>query len=107
MPENLTISILIGLCVFYLLVMLLNVGFVAYQHYVRKDRMQVMLWSAVGGLFLVHSIIYGWAALRLSSAESRVTKTEDELRQKLDTQGGQGAEDARKALKEAQESLEK
>jgi len=107
MPENLTISILIGLCVFYLLVMLLNVGFVAYQHYVRKDRMQVMLWSAVAGLFLVLSIIYGWAALRLSSAESRVTKAEDELRQKLDSQGGQGAEDARETLKEAQESLEK
>jgi len=32
MPENLTVSILTGLCVFYLLVMLLNVGFVAFQH---------------------------------------------------------------------------
>jgi len=107
MPENLTVSILIGLCVFYLLVMLLNVGFVAYQHHVRKDRMQVMLWSAVAGLFLIHSIIYGWAAFRLSAAESRVTKAEDELRQKLDGQGGQGAEEARETLKEAQESLEK
>ena len=107
MPENLTISILIGLCVFYLLVMLLNVGFLAYQHHVRKDRMQVMLWSAVAGLFLIHSIIYGWAGFRLSAAESRVTKGEDELRQKLDTQGGQGAEDAREALKESQDSLER
>src|SRR5712691_7396823 len=106
MPENLTVSILIGLCVFYLLVMLLNVGFVAYQHYVRKDWMHVMLWSAVAGLFLVHSLIYGWAAFRLSAAESRVTQAEDELRQKLDSQGGQGAEDAREALKESQESLE-
>jgi hypothetical protein len=106
MPENLTVSILTGLCVFYLLVMLLNVGFVAFQHYVRKDRMQFMLWSAVAGLFLIHSVIYGWAAIRLSAAESRVTKAEDELKQKVD-KGDPGAEDAREALKEEQTSLER
>jgi hypothetical protein len=79
MSENLTVSILIGLGVFYFLVMLLNIGFAADQHYVRKDRRQTMVWSAVSVLFLILSVIYLVEAARLSAAETRLTRAEDEL----------------------------
>lgn len=53
-----------GLAWFYLLVVLLNLGFVAYQHYVRKDRRQTLIWAIVAGVFLIHSLAYfahlGW-----------------------------------------------
>jgi hypothetical protein len=109
MGENLTVSILAGLGVFYLLVMLLNVGFAAYQHYVRKDRTQTMVWAGVTGLFLIFSIIYLVQAARLSAAESRVTAAEDKLNQ-LDNNPPVGEDkgaDATEELATAQESLEK
>jgi len=109
MSENLTVPILAGLAVFYLLVALLNVGFVAYQHYVRKDRMQVLVWTAVGALFVVHSIIYGMVGFRLSAAESRLTKAEDELqiRSTSATASEQSLSDARGEVDEARDSLKK
>src|SRR5216683_1277081 len=108
MGENLTVPILAGLSVFYLLVMLLNVGFVAYQHYVRKDRTQVLVWTAVAALFLVHSIIYGLAAFRLSSAESQVTQAEDKVNQQSNSlQPEHNLADTRETLKEAQDNLKK
>jgi hypothetical protein len=55
---HLASSTQIGLAIYYLLVVLLNVGFILYQHRVRKDRRQVLLWSVVAGIFLIHSLIY-------------------------------------------------
>lgn len=89
MGENLTVPILAGLGVYYLLVMLLNVGFVAYQHYVRKDRTQVLVWTAVTALFLIHSMIYGVSAFRVAAAERQVTQAEDELKQAADSSQAQ------------------
>jgi len=48
----------IGLAVLYLLVLLLNLGFAAYLFYVAKDRTQALIWAVVGGVFLVHAILY-------------------------------------------------
>ncbi len=52
-----------GLAVFYLLCVVLNVGFAAYHWLVSKNRTQATLWAAVGALFLIHSVIYFGAAL--------------------------------------------
>jgi hypothetical protein len=45
--------------VYYLLVALLNFGFAEYFHLgPKRDLRQAMIWSGVGGLFLVHAIAY-------------------------------------------------
>src|SRR5438093_6751272 len=51
-------SVQTGLGVYYLLVMLLNLGFVASYLYGKRDRPQVMIWSVVALIFLVHGVIY-------------------------------------------------
>jgi hypothetical protein len=56
--EALSSGMQTGLGVYYLLVALMNVGFAAYNHYVTRDRTQVLLWCAVAGLFLIHSAAY-------------------------------------------------
>jgi hypothetical protein len=79
--ENLTGSILIGLGVFYFLVVLLNAGFVAYQHFVTKNRRQTIVWSGVGAVFLILSLLYFGAAFWWGIAERRATAAEDHLQQ--------------------------
>jgi hypothetical protein len=53
-----------GLGVYYLLVMLMNVGFAAYYHYNRRDARQTGIWLVVALVFLVHGLAYlghaGW-----------------------------------------------
>ncbi len=106
MGENLTVSILAGLGVYFLLVMLLNVGFVAYQNYVRKDRTQVLVWSGVAALFLIHAIIFGLATFRLSSAESQVTQAEEKFSQLSHSLSPeQSPEEAREEVARAQSNL--
>src|SRR5207248_7006458 len=80
MGDNLTVSIMAGLGVFYLLVMLLNVGFVAYQHSVVKDRKQTLIWTAVAGVFLIHAILYFIGAGLLSHSETAFTRASDDPR---------------------------
>ena len=46
-----------GLAVYYLLVALLNVGFVLYWRS-RRNSGQVLLWSVVAAVFLVHAVAY-------------------------------------------------
>jgi hypothetical protein len=62
--DNLTPSIQTGLAIYYLLVVLLNLGFAGYQFFARRDRLQGLLWTAVAGVFLVHALAYfghlGW-----------------------------------------------
>lgn len=62
--SNLTPSIQNGLAIYYLLVVLLNVGYALYHLRFRRDGLQGVLWLAVGGLFLIHAIAYfahwGW-----------------------------------------------
>jgi hypothetical protein len=54
-----------GLGFFYLLVLLLNLGFVAYFWVRQRDRALTVLWLAVSAVFLIHSLAYffhaGWA----------------------------------------------
>jgi hypothetical protein len=109
MGENLTVSIMAGLGVFFLLVMLLNVGFAAYQHYVRKDRTQTLVWSVVVVFFLILSLVYFIGAGRLSAAESKLTRAQDELKQLEDNPPAPEDKSAEAAQKvaTAQESLEK
>jgi hypothetical protein len=54
-----------GLGVYYLLVMLMNLGFAAYFYYGPKRNMtQVAVWTGVAGIFLIHAVFYllqqGW-----------------------------------------------
>jgi hypothetical protein len=51
-------SVQTGLGIYYLLVVLLNLGFVAYYLYGKRDRTQVAIWSLVAVIFLVHAVIY-------------------------------------------------
>src|SRR5437879_2808233 len=55
---ELTPSMQNGLAVFYLLGVLLNVGFATYQYFARRDPRQSAVWSAVAGLFLAHVLLY-------------------------------------------------
>jgi hypothetical protein len=108
MGENLTVSILAGLGVFYFLVVLLNAGFVAYQYYVRKDRMLALIWSVVAAFFLIHSAIYSVEAVRLAAAERRVTKAEEELKHAEENPASSRITpaDGREAVETARDSLE-
>jgi hypothetical protein len=55
--EHLSADLQTGLGVYYLLVMLLNLGFAAYFYYgPKRDATQVAIWSGVAGIFLIHSI---------------------------------------------------
>jgi hypothetical protein len=62
--ENLTASIQTGLGVYYLLVVLLNLGFVAYQLVARRNTFQAVIWAVASGIFLIHAGAYfaklGW-----------------------------------------------
>lgn len=53
-----------GLGVYYFLIVVLNLGFVIYQHKVRRDQRQVLIWLAVSFVFFLHAIAYlagaGW-----------------------------------------------
>jgi hypothetical protein len=79
MHENLTPSIQIGLSVYYLLVVLLNIGFAAYFFYGQKNRRQALIWGVVAGVFLIHALVYFIGARGLMSAQSRLTRAEDKL----------------------------
>ena len=52
-----------GLGIYYFLVALMNLGFAAY-FYQRKNRTQVLIWTAVAAVFVVHAAAYlthhGW-----------------------------------------------
>jgi hypothetical protein len=54
----LTPSVLIGLAVFYLMAVALNVGYAAYQYFARRDLKQTAIWGGVAALFLVHALLY-------------------------------------------------
>jgi hypothetical protein len=56
--DVLTAPVQTGLAVFYLLVFLLNVGFVAYQYFARRDLRQTVIWGAVSLVFLLHGLLY-------------------------------------------------
>ncbi len=47
-----------GLAVYYLLVALLNFGFAAYWCYSAKKMLAGLIWAAVGGVFLIHCLLY-------------------------------------------------
>jgi hypothetical protein len=55
---HLAASVQTGLGIYYLLVVLLNVGFAAYYYYARKNLMQTAIWGIVAGVFLVHAALY-------------------------------------------------
>jgi hypothetical protein len=53
-----------GLGIYYLLLVLLNLGFVAYQFFYRRNQLQTAIWLAVCAVFLIHALAYfmraGW-----------------------------------------------
>jgi hypothetical protein len=57
MHDQFTSDIQNGLGVYYLLVMLLNLGFAAYWYYgSTRDRTQAAIWCGVAGIFLIHAL---------------------------------------------------
>lgn len=63
--DVLTPSIQNGLAAYYLVLVLLNLGFAAYQCYVAKNQTQGIVWTVVASVFLIHAAAYflkmGWA----------------------------------------------
>lgn len=53
-----------GLAWFYLCMVLMNLGFAAYQFRVRKNMVQTTVWGIVSGVYLIHALAYfahaGW-----------------------------------------------
>jgi hypothetical protein len=62
--DGLTPGIQNGLAIYYLTLVLLNVGFAAFQFYARKNSAQASIWGAVAGVFALHGGAYllkaGW-----------------------------------------------
>src|SRR5262245_7115195 len=56
-PDSLTPGIKTGLAAFYLIMVLANLGFAAYQYRRRRDVGQAVLWAAVAGVFLLHAVV--------------------------------------------------
>ena len=48
----------VGLAVFYLIVVLLNLGYAAWLFAYAKNRVQALVWVAVSVVFLVHAVAY-------------------------------------------------
>lgn len=64
LAHGMTGSVQLGLAVYYLLVLLLNLGFAAYVYFSEKKPGQALAWMLVGGVFLIHAVAYllhaGW-----------------------------------------------
>jgi hypothetical protein len=62
--HHLSGSLQTGIGLFYLLVMLMNVGFALHHFYQRKDPLQALIWGAVAAVFGIHAGAYlahmGW-----------------------------------------------
>lgn len=62
--SGLSASVQTGLGVFYLLVVLMNLGFAIYQHRVVRNSLQAAIWAAVSLVFMIHAVVYltghGW-----------------------------------------------
>ncbi len=63
--HHLSGSLQTGIGLFYLLVMLMNVGFALHYFYQQKNPLQAMIWGAVAAVFGVHAVAYllhmGWS----------------------------------------------
>jgi hypothetical protein len=79
MHETLGPSIQAGLGWYYVVVVLLNIGFAAYFFYGQRNRTQALVWSLVAGVFLIHAVAYFVNGARLASAKNRLAKADDTL----------------------------
>src|SRR5262249_55149363 len=106
MHEYLTPSIQTGIGIYYFLVVLLNLGFVAYCYYAKRNMTQVLIWSIVSGVFLVHGLAYLITARSLSSSQARLLKAEHEF-SRLQTEGPSEGPlaDAEKAVESVREEV--
>ena len=62
--HELSSNMQIGLGIYFLIVMAMNLGFAAYYRYNRRDARQTLIWTAVAFFFLLNAIIFlgqfGW-----------------------------------------------
>lgn len=70
--EHLSSGISIFLASFYLLGVLLNVGFALYLFYVARDRKQAILWGIVALVFVIHALVRPVLPLAFRDATTRV-----------------------------------
>jgi hypothetical protein len=107
MHEYLTPSIQTGLSVYYVLVMLLNVGFAAYFFYQQRNRPQALLWSLVAGVFLIHAAAYFVTGRSLAGAQADLTRAEDKLtRLRADGASSDAIDQAKEQVAKAHEEVE-
>ena len=71
--ESMTADIPLGLGCYFLLVVLLNVGFVAYQLYGRHNGLMALVWGAVAAVFLVHAVVFFAQARAIARAANNCT----------------------------------
>src|SRR5262249_27261050 len=72
---SLSHSTALSLAIFYLLVVVLNIGYAAYLLYVNRDRKQAAIWGAVAGVFLIHAALYLSSVRPMLPAGFRETTT--------------------------------
>jgi hypothetical protein len=102
--ETLTPTIQYGLSVYYLLVMLLNLGFAAYLFFGSRQRGPALLWAAVAGVFLIHGGIYLANGAALASANSAVTEARAKLLKLQEDNASEGTiAEARQEVARAEE----
>jgi hypothetical protein len=101
MHETLTPTIEAGLGFYYLVVVLLNLGFAAYYHYSERNRNQAILWSLVAAVFLIHAVVYFAHGHALAGARNTLAEAEDRVAE-LQAQ----KEPSEGALREAEQDVD-
>jgi hypothetical protein len=101
MHENLTPSVQYGLGIYYLLVVLLNLGFAMYLHRVARRPGQALVWSLVAVVFLVHGAAYLIKGKALANAKRDLVEVQDQLKKLQLKDSSEGA------IKEAEASVAK
>jgi hypothetical protein len=107
MHEFLTAPIEVGIGSYYLLVVLLNLGFAAYHFFYGKNRFQALVWTIVSGVFFIHAMVYFLNAQSLNAANRQVSMAEDH-RAKLqsDKASSDAIADAREEITKARAHVE-
>jgi len=106
--ESMTAAIPLGVGFYFLLVVLLDVGFVASQWYGRRNRTLTLVWGVVAAVFLVHAIAFFVQANAIARAEDRLTRADDNLADVARSQENTDAlASAREDVAQARENLDK
>jgi hypothetical protein len=79
MHDTLSPNIQSGIGFYYLLVALLNLGFVAYWYSNKRNMTQVVIWTIVAAVFVVHAGAYFINGRGLAAEQANLVKAEEEF----------------------------